>query len=79
MNENLAHILGVELMCAAQGVEFRAPLATSPTLARLVVALREQVVRIEEDRFLADDIAAAAGLVRDGTIARLASLDGAAA
>jgi len=79
MSENLAHILGVEMMCGAQGVEFRAPLATSPTLVRLVGLLRERVARIEQDRFLADDIAAAAALVRDGTIARLADLDGASA
>ena len=34
MNANLSRILGVEAMCAAQGVEFRAPLQTSAALQR---------------------------------------------
>ena len=34
MNRNLNTIIGVELMCAAQGIEFRAPLKTSPSLGK---------------------------------------------
>ena len=36
MVENLNHILGVELLCAARGVEFRAPLKTSPPLQNAI-------------------------------------------
>jgi histidine ammonia-lyase len=45
MVKNLNVILGVEAMCAAQGVEFRAPLKTSPTMQAAVRALRTQVRR----------------------------------
>ncbi|KPQ18545.1 MAG: histidine ammonia-lyase HutH [Rhodobacteraceae bacterium HLUCCO18] len=68
MNENLAVILGVELLCAAQGVEFRAPLTTSPRLQRLLATLRAAVRPLGEDRYMADDLARASGLVRDGLV-----------
>ncbi len=65
MADNLAAILGVELLCAAQGVGFHAPLATSAPLARAVAALRERVPPLGEDRFLAPDMAAAAALLEE--------------
>ncbi len=68
MNENLSVILGIELMCAAQGVEFRAPLATSAPLAAAMAQLRAEVPRLTEDRFMAGDIETAAKLVRQGMI-----------
>jgi len=74
MNANLTNILGIELLCAAQGVEFRTPLKTSPSLARVVTALRASVPRLESDRFLAEDIATAAELVDTGVIADAAGI-----
>ncbi len=71
MNENLGVIIGVELLCAAQGVEFRAPLATSPRLRRLLATVREAVPPLDEDRYMADDLARAAALVRDGRVAEV--------
>jgi histidine ammonia-lyase len=68
MNDNLGRILGIELMCAAQGVEFRAPLKTSAPLQAVIDALREQVETLEEDRYLAGDLEKAALLVRDRTL-----------
>ena len=63
MNDNLAFIVGIEALCAAQGVEHRAPLATSPRLARALARLREVVPPLDEDRVLAPDLALAAELV----------------
>src|SRR5690606_31242038 len=57
MNDNLAHILGIELLCAAQGIEFRAPLRTSAKLARVLDWLRGRIDRLNEDRILSTDIA----------------------
>jgi histidine ammonia-lyase len=74
MNANLSVILGVELMCAAQGIEFRAPLKTSPALQRAMVAIRAAVPSVTDDRYLAPDIAAAAELVTSGTLAEAAGL-----
>jgi histidine ammonia-lyase len=68
MNANLAHILGIEALAAAQGIGFRAPLATSPRLARAVAAIRAVSPAVGADRSLAPDIAAAADLVRSGAL-----------
>lgn len=69
MNANLNVILGVEAMCAVQGIEFRAPLATSAPLRDAVARLRARVPAITIDRLLAPDIAAAAAMIADGTLA----------
>lgn len=63
MAENLANIIGVELLVAAQGVEFRAPLETSKALAKVIARLREDVAPLGDDRVLAPDMAAATRLV----------------
>ena len=68
MQTNLQNILGIELLCAAQGIECRAPLKTSPALSNVIDALRQQVASLAEDRYLADDIAQASSLVADGTL-----------
>ena len=73
MAENLNHILGVELLCAAQGVEFRAPLLTSPALQKALARLRADIATLAEDRFMATDLARARDLVASGAI--LAALD----
>jgi len=68
MNANLNVILGVEAMCAAQGIEFRAPLTTSPALKAAVDRLRKQVPAIGQDRYLAPDLARAGAMIADGTL-----------
>jgi len=75
MNANLAVILGVELMCAAQGIEARAPLATSDRLNRTIARLRAEVPTLAEDRYLAPDIEAATDLIRNGEIKDAASVE----
>ena len=69
MNANLANILGVELLCAAQGIEFRAPLKTSVPLQKVIARLRQDVSALGEDRYLAPDLAVAGKLVDGGVIA----------
>ena len=75
MNRNLSVILGVELLCAAQGIEFRAPLVTSGRLRAVLVALRGVVQALDSDRYMAPDIEAAAGMMRDGVLLPVAGLD----
>ncbi|MDO9526156.1 MAG: histidine ammonia-lyase, partial [Gemmobacter sp.] len=55
MNENLSVILGVEALCAAQGIGFRAPLTTSPKLQFALNAIRAVSPPLREDRYLAPD------------------------
>lgn len=76
MNENLHTILGVELMCAAQGVEFRSPLTTSPVLQEILKLARQDIPPLDEDRFMANDIAASAKLVASGRLADTANITG---
>jgi histidine ammonia-lyase len=64
MSANLAMILAIEWLCAAQGVELRAPLKTSATLMRAVNALRAEIPALAGDRHMAADLDRAAKLIR---------------
>jgi histidine ammonia-lyase len=68
MADNLATILGIELLVATQGIGLRSPHATSPALAAVVAVLREQVPALGVDRYMADDIAKATALVAAGAL-----------
>ena len=74
MVANLNVILGVEAICAAQGIDFRAPLTTSPPLRRAHARLRQEVATLGDDRYLAPDLAAAADLMRSGAFAAAAEI-----
>jgi histidine ammonia-lyase len=69
MNANLAVILGVEALCAAQGLEFRRPLLTSAPLQRALACLRTDIPALDHDRYLAPDLAAAARMITSGALA----------
>jgi len=58
MAANTARIVAVELIAAAQGVELRRPLTTSPTLAAAVAMIRTQVAFWDRDRAFAPDLEA---------------------
>lgn len=74
MVQNLNQILGIELLCAASGVEFRAPMQTSPVLRKVVGHLRVDIPQVEQDRYMAPDLAAAKSLVATGTLTHGVSL-----
>jgi len=71
MIANTAHILGIELLAAAQGVDFLRPLRSSTALEAVHALLREHCPSIERDRYLAPDIERATTLVCDGSLARI--------
>ncbi|WP_428699404.1 histidine ammonia-lyase [Stappia sp.] len=75
MNANLAVILGVELLCAAEGIEHRAPLATSAPLAAVIARLRDHVAALEVDRYMAPDLERAARLVTSRELVAAASAE----
>jgi histidine ammonia-lyase len=62
--ENVYTILGIELMCAAQALEFRKPLKSSEMIETILEDYREVVPKLEEDRFLHDDIIASVAFVK---------------
>ncbi len=71
MIANTAHILGIEWLAAAQGIEFLRPLQSSAVLECAHALLRSRSPAIPQDRYLAPDIEAATAMVRDGSLAQL--------
>jgi histidine ammonia-lyase len=61
-------VIGVELLAAAQGCDFHAPLASSPALERVRRRLRDEVPTLGEDRYLHPDMESAKTLVRSGEL-----------
>jgi len=74
MAENAAHVVGIELLAAAQGCDFHAPLRSSQALEAARGVLRAQVPMLQEDRYFHPDMLAATALVRSGALARSAGL-----
>jgi histidine ammonia-lyase len=72
MASNTAGIVAIELLAAAQGVEFHTPYETGVPLRRALAIIRGAVPAYREDRFFAPDIEAATELVETGTLAPLA-------
>ncbi len=66
MADNAAGIAAIELMVAAQGLEFHRPARSSAALEAVMETIREIVSPYDRDRFLAPDIAAIKKLVRRG-------------
>ena len=75
MLDNLAVIIGVEALCAAQGIEARAPLKTSKSLQNALDAIRAAVPSLTSDRYLAPDIEAGATLVQSDALAKATGVD----
>ncbi len=74
LSENLNRILGIELLCAVQGIEFRAPLKTSAPLRKVVAALRVHVKALDDDRYLAPELEHAAAMVASGEVVAAAKI-----
>lgn len=68
MADNAETIIALEWLIAAQGADFHAPLKPAPPLAECVARLRAIVPHLDEDRFLADDIAQAKALLAQGSL-----------
>ncbi|HEY8608918.1 MAG TPA: histidine ammonia-lyase [Noviherbaspirillum sp.] len=69
MAYNTATIVGIELLAAAQGVDFHRPLETSPLLAQVLRRLRERVPFYDKDRLFAPDIETARQMTLRGDLA----------
>ena len=68
MAANLAHVIGIEALAAAQGCDFHAPLRSSEALESARAAIRHVVPTLEDDRHFAPDILAATALVTGGAL-----------
>lgn len=56
--KNAAGVIGIELLAAAQGVDFHAPLKTSAPLQKVHSAVRAKAANWDQDRYFADDLSA---------------------
>jgi histidine ammonia-lyase len=66
MIENVCGVIGIELLAAAQGCDFHAPLVSSEPLEALRRLVRSEVPHLDDDRHFHPDIEKAIGLVRFG-------------
>lgn len=66
MAENTATVVGIELLAAAQGLEFHRPLTSSPDLEKVFGIVREAAAAYGSDHYFAPDIARATDGVRAG-------------
>ena len=66
MLANTARIVAIELLSAAQGIEFLRPLRSSPAVESVLSRLRGASPAMMEDRSLAADIEAVTQLVQQG-------------
>jgi histidine ammonia-lyase len=66
---NVQHVVGIELLCAAQGIDYRAPLKPGRGVARAHAQVRRLVPPLERDRVLAPDIGLLADAIAQGLFA----------
>ena len=66
--QNLEHILAIEMLCAAQGLDYRLPLRPSRAVAQAHAVIRAAVAHLDEDRVPAPDIEAIAALIRSNAL-----------
>ncbi len=72
MLDNVDGIVAIELLAAAQGIEFHHPKKSSAALESVIATLREISPRYDDDRSLSRDIAGVAALIDDGVFCEYA-------
>jgi histidine ammonia-lyase len=73
MVENAAGVVGIEILAAAQGCDFHAPLTSSAPLEAARALVRSEVPHLDDDRHFHPDMEKAIAMVRDGRLAKAAS------
>jgi histidine ammonia-lyase len=73
--DNIGNIVAIELLAAAQGLDFQRPLRSSAPIEAAHALIRRHVPQLDVDRPMAPDIAAIAALVRDGAFDHFVPLD----
>ena len=72
MLDNVAHIVAIELLAAAQGVEFHRPKHSSGVLESVISDIREISPAYTEDRSMSDEFAELAAIINQGSFYSLA-------
>ncbi|MFT6868207.1 MAG: histidine ammonia-lyase [Cyclobacteriaceae bacterium] len=70
--ENTEKILGIELMCAAQALDFHSPLKSSKIMSAMHVQVRSKIDHIEADQIMYENMEIAIEIVRSGELFHIA-------
>ena len=70
--DNVEKILGIELFCAAQALDYHAPLRSGKIINAVQAYVREQLPHIEEDQLMNDMMETAIEMVKQGQLYRIA-------
>jgi len=65
---NVEHIVAIELLCAAQGIDFRGPHKLGMGTRAAYTAVRKKVPALKEDRVMHNDIEAVVSLIQTGEL-----------
>jgi histidine ammonia-lyase len=68
MLDNAAAVVGIELLAAAQGIDFHRPARSSAALERAHALIRAEVAFYAADRYFAPDLRCAQHWVRTGAL-----------
>ncbi len=68
IHDHVRTVLAIELLCAAQGLDLRRPLRTTPPLEAVHAVIRAKVPAMMVDRPLSPDIAAVRAMIDDGSL-----------
>ncbi|MCX5741010.1 MAG: histidine ammonia-lyase [Proteobacteria bacterium] len=74
IHDHVRTVLAIELLCAAQGIDLRRPLRTTPRLEAAHAVIRARVPAMMVDRPISPDIMAVRALIDDGSLLRAAGL-----
>jgi histidine ammonia-lyase len=69
---NVETVLAIELLCAAEGIDYRRPLRSSAPLEAVHALVRSEAPHVDVDRVLSPDIERVTSMVRDGRLRRAA-------
>jgi histidine ammonia-lyase len=72
---NTRRVLAIEILCAAQGLEYRKPLLPSPRVQAVVDRIRREVPPLEDDRPISDEIEQVAIMVASGELLEAAGIE----
>jgi histidine ammonia-lyase len=71
--DNLEYIQAIELLYAAQAIDFRRPLKSTPVVEACHTLVREHVPHIDDDRIFANDINALHQIITNGALLQIAN------
>ncbi len=71
--KNLEKVLAIELLCAAQALDFHKSLKSTPIIEAVHNYVREKITHADQDRIFADDMELALGIIQSGKILEIAS------